>query len=241
MQYIIAIPSYNRPKQIQTKTLKYLKECGIDKKLIYIFVANAEQEVMYKEVIPTYNIVVGELGITRQRNFISNYFDEGQYVVSMDDDIERLELADHACNCFQPLFNLDDTLKENYQLMLKESRYIWGIYPVRNLFFIRKPFNIGLAFIIGVCFGYINRRIMLDVCCEGKEDIENSLLHYLRDGGVLRINTMVAKTKFNAIGGLGKDRFDSNKKAAEALHLKYPTLTRIFQRKNGMYEIKLFG
>jgi hypothetical protein len=239
MEYIISIPSYNRPKEIQTKTLKYLKECGIKDDKIIVFVANAEQEELYKKAGVIHNIVVGVLGITNQRNFISNYFHEGQYVVSMDDDIERLEQVNNERTCFQSILNLDHILKENYQLMLEENRYIWGIYPVRNLFFIRKPFNTELAFIIGVCFGYINRRIMLDVCCEGKEDIENSLLHYLKDGGVLRVNTIVAKTKFNAVGGLGKERYEANKKAVEALHLKYPTLTRIIQRKNGTHEIRL--
>jgi hypothetical protein len=239
MEYIIAIPSYNRAKEIQLKTLKYLKECGIEDDVITVFVANEEEKNIYTTAGVRNKIVVGVLGITNQRNFIMNYFPLGQYVISMDDDIERLEEA--IDGKFRPIIDLKKVFKENYQLMLEENRYIWGTYPVHNIFFIRKPIHTDLKFIIGVCYGYINRRIMLDVECEGKEDIQNSILHYLKDGGVLRINTIVAKTKFNAVGGLGIERYEANKRAAEALHLKYPTLTTIFQRKNGTHEIRLKG
>ena len=238
---IVAIPSYNREKEIQLKTLKYLKACGIEDDNVIIFVANEEQKNIYTTAGVKHKIIVGELGITNQRNFIMNYFPLGQYVISMDDDIERLEEAVGVGGVsphFVPIIDLDKVFKENYQLMLEENRYIWGIYPVHNIFFIKKPIHTDLKFIIGVCYGYINRRIMLDVECEGKEDIQNSILHYVKDGGVLRINTIVAKTKFNAVGGLGIERYESNKKASEAIHLKYPMLTRIVQRKNGTYEIR---
>ena len=239
MEYFIAIPSYKRAKEIQSKTLKYLKDCGINDERIVVFVANEEEKNIYISAGVGNKIVVGVLGITNQRNFIMNFFPLGQYVVSMDDDIERLERADLQQNCFIPITALDETIRENYQLMLEENRYIWGIYPVHNIFFIKRPMHTDLKFIIGVCYGYINRRIMLGVEFDVKEDIHNSILHYLKDGGVLRINTIVAKTKFNAVGGLGMDRYEANKKAAEALHLKYPTLTRIVQRKNKTYEIRL--
>ena len=59
------------------------------------------------------------------------------------------------------------------------------------------------------------------------------------DGGVVRFNNVVPKTKFNAPGGLGTDRFDMNKKAAEYLKKTYPDIVTIFHRKNGMTEVKL--
>ena len=60
-----------------------------------------------------------------------------------------------------------------------------------------------------------------------------------KDGGVLRYNGVTTKTKFNSAGGLGKDRFEMNKKAAEYLQKAYPDLVTIFHRKNGMTEVKL--
>ena len=58
------------------------------------------------------------------------------------------------------------------------------------------------------------------------------------DGGVIRFNNITAKTKFNTEGGLGSDRFDRYKKAAEYLKKTYPEIITIFHRDNGMTEVK---
>jgi hypothetical protein len=73
---------------------------------------------------------------------------------------------------------------------------------------------------------------------ESKEDYETSILYYLKDGGVLRFNHVTFKTKFNAEGGLGTDRFEKNKNAALYLKEKYPDIVNIFNRANGTYEVK---
>lgn len=242
MKYKIAIPSYKRPKIIQEKTLKYLKECNIDKEVITIFVANEEEEISYRQNgVVDYTIVVGVLGITNQRNFIKQYYDEGEYIISLDDDIERLEQA--VEKKFIPIKELDNLFKESYEMMVREKRFIWGIYPARNIMciYMRKEIHTDLKFIIGLCYGFINRKtedLILNPELEGKEDIHQSILYYLKDGGVLRRNTIVAKTTFYAEGGLGKERSIQNKKATELICLKYPNLTRIVQRKNGTYEIR---
>ena len=55
---------------------------------------------------------------------------------------------------------------------------------------------------------------------------------------LLRFNYISPKTKFNAEGGLGKDRFERNKNAAEYLKKKYPDIITIFHRANGITEVK---
>jgi hypothetical protein len=51
-------------------------------------------------------------------------------------------------------------------------------------------------------------------------------LYYKKDGGVLRFNNIGPKTKFNAPGGLGTDRYERNLKAAEYLVKTYPDLVK---------------
>ena len=60
--YRVAIPSLNRVKELGEKTLKTLDKHGISKDIIDIFVANEEQEVMYKEAYPEYNIIRAIIG-----------------------------------------------------------------------------------------------------------------------------------------------------------------------------------
>jgi len=243
--YVLAIPSYNRVSEIVNKTLKTLLEGNINKNSIYIFVANKQQEQLYSQAIPKnmYNkIIVGKLGITNQRKFISKYFDEGQYIVSIDDDVEAILFKFPFETKLTKIKDIDKFFEYSYQLLKKENLYLWGIYPVNNPFFMKNKITTGLKFIIGVLYGYINRHLKnLEPSnkAESKEDYELSILYYKMDGGVLRYNNITVKTKFNAEGGLGPDRFEKNKNAAEYLKHTYPDIITIFHRKNGMTEVRL--
>jgi hypothetical protein len=99
-----------------------------------------------------------------------------------------------------------------------------------------------LRFIIGVTFGFItrhNKKLRLSIKAETKEDYEQTILYYKMDGGVIRFNNITTKTKFNAPGGLGTDRFERNKNAAEYLTEKYPDMIVRNDRKDGTPEVKI--
>jgi len=242
--YVVAIPTYNRSDVIANKTLKTLIEGNVSKNRIYLFVANKSQYKLYEDALPKtmYNkIIIGKIGITNQRNFISSFFPENQYIVSADDDIEELLLAKGPDKLVK-IKNVNDFFNEAYKILKKEKLFIWGIYPVRNAFFMKPTITTDLRFIIGVLFGYINRhdtKLRPSPQSETKEDYEQSILYYKMDGGVVRFNYITAKTKFHAEGGLGTDRHERNKNAAEYLKKKYPDIITIFHRDNGMTEVKL--
>ena len=87
--YVIAIPSYNRSEILINKTLKFLKDCEINPKLINIFVANDEEYKIYNSAIPKElygKLIIGKKGIANQRKFISYYFPKGKNILSIDDD-----------------------------------------------------------------------------------------------------------------------------------------------------------
>ena len=237
MEYVVAIPSYNRPNEIIKKTLKTLADGGVEKERIFIFVADEEQAEIYK---PTgYKIIIGVIGIANQRVFISKYFPVGQYIISLDDDVEELQTLQESK--LVKLTDLHTFFTSSYETLMRENLFIWGIYPVRNAFFMKSGvMTKSLKFLIGVCYGYINRNLHeLYPTAEGKEDIEQSILYFKRDGGVIRFNHVAVKTKFNAVGGLGKDRYEMNEKASQLLKEKYPDVVKIFHRKNGMSEVRL--
>ncbi len=243
MDYVVAVPSYNRVNEIVNKTLHTLLTGNINKNSIYIFVANKQQEALYERGVPKhmYNkIVVGKLGITNQRKFISRYFDEGQYIVSIDDDVEAiLKMKNEKVTKIRDIHQF---FKDAYRLLIKENLFLWGIYPVNNPYFMKNKITTGLKFIIGVLHGYINRHLKQlepSMKAESKEDYEISILYYRMDGGIIRFNNITTKTKFNAEGGLGTDRFEKNRSAAEYLKKKYPDIITIFHRKNGMTEVRL--
>ena len=245
--YKVAIPSYKRADALLKKSLPTLINGGVNSKNIFIFVANKEEKQIYERTIPKqmyHKIVIGKKGIANQRIFIRNYFSEGDYVVSIDDDVEGLFKL--KGDKLAKIHNIDSFFKHAYKLLKREKLFLWGIYPVENPFFMKgkQRVSTSLKFIIGVLHGYIvrkNKSLNPSINAEGKEDYEQSILYYKRDGGVLRFNDVTAKTKFMAKGGLGEidKRFEMNRKAAEYLHKTYPDLVTIFHRKNGMTEIRL--
>lgn len=243
VNYVIAIPTYNRVEELTNKSLNTLREAGIPKNRIHLFVANQQQYKLYEENVPKNlygKIVIGKKGITNQRIFIASYFPEGQYVISMDDDVEQFEIL--KGEKLVKLTNINEFFNDAYKLMKKEHLFIWGIYPVRNPFFMYKETTLDLRFIIGVTFGFIvrhNKDLKMSIKAETKEDYEQTILYYLKDGGVIRFNNVTVKTKFNAPGGLGTDRFERNKNAAEYLVKKYPDIVTRNDRKDGTPEVKL--
>ena len=243
MNYIVAIPSYDRSDEITKKTLPTLKKGKVNKDKIYVFVANKEEEKKYREKMDksTYNkIVVGKKGIVQQRKFISQYFSKGTPIVSMDDDVRSLVKL--SGDKLKIVSNLDSLFKQAFKLLKNKGLYFWGVYPVKNAKFMKNKITTNLKFIIGVVHGYINRhdtKLYPNLKSTSKEDIEQSILFYLKDKGVLRLNNISFTTNFNAPGGLGTDRFQMNKKAQEYLVKKYPNIAKPKFRKDGTPEITL--
>lgn len=241
MSYFIAIPSYKRSNQLQNKTLTTLFNNNIPKELINVFVIEDE----YQDYLDTLNkdyyneIIIGKLGLVQQREFIQNYYKVGTKIVSLDDDIEKIDLSLTAYD------SLDNFFQDAFTKCEEKGIYLWSVYPVLNPFFRKDRPDIteGLSFCIGAFYGYINRDdedLKLCLTREGnKEDVERSILYWLKDGKTLRFNKIGFKTKYYGVGGLGglKERIELMKRDALAIQAKYPIFTRIKIRKNGLYEI----
>ena len=251
MDFIIAIPSYNRAKELNDKTLITLKEGGIPPEKINIFVANASEELVYKYILnkENYNkIIIGELGIRNQRIFISKYFPEYTHIVSCDDDIEAfLKPYEGLNNYNKKLDKIEDLNKlfnNTFELLRTENLYLAGFVGHTNDFWLNPGYSTNLKFIIGVCHMYINRHeedLYPSEECEVKEDYEQSIKFYLKDKGIIRFNDICFKTKYNEPGGVGVDRFDRMKKAQEYLCKTYPFICKAKFRKDGTPEVNLSG
>jgi hypothetical protein len=245
--YAVAIPTYKRYIQVYEKTLTTLLGHKIKSDNIYIFVANKREREEYKKALPKgsyHKIVVGVLGINNQRKFMNKYFKEGTNVLYVDDDVEKVEELKNGK--LIEIKNLDSFIKKAFQECIKYKINLWGIYPVRNAFFMepRPVKSYGLRFILGTFYGQIIRHSKdLITSLEEKEDFENSILHYKKDCGVLRYEKITIKTKFyNPDGGIyamTKDRKRVHEKSAKELARKYSDYGKIWQRENGTYEFKL--
>jgi len=239
MNYIICIPSYKRSTICNNKTLSMLSKNNIPREKINVYCVEDD----YDEYVNTLdkekynNLFIGPLGIANQRNFIQSQYPEGQHILYLDDDIDKVDLS---ISLFDSLENL---IIEAFNDCLKLKSYIWSVYPVFNQFYrqLKEHRSIGLKFMIGTFYGIINRPslISLNPVKDEKEDVERTLKYWINDGIMLRYNKVGIKTKFyNKIGGLGTLKQRKEPAMEQCIFLKshYPEYGRIFTRKNGITE-----
>lgn len=201
---VIAIPSYNRVNMLKEKTLAYLKKQKVPRKIIYIFVADETEYAIYKKKLQKYNIVIGKKGIFNQRNFISEYFPENQYVVEIDDDIDDILQTLKYKGSETKSVNFLKFISRAYKKLKNHGLYLWGVNMISNPYFAYKKDSTDLRLIIGTFFGIINRKKMIQNTYKSDvgEDITRSIMYYIQDGGVLRFNDIILKTKFYNEGGI---------------------------------------
>lgn len=245
--YVIAIPTYERYKSISKRVLKFLLEGQVDKKRVFIFVADASQADLYaSHVSPELygEIVVGIEGIVHQRNFIARYFPVGTHVVSLDDDVTRLHrLVEDRRERVQ---DVNSFFSHAFTVLEQTGLNIWGIYPTNSIMHMqgsKEEISTSLKFLVGYCFGFISRHEKsLTLHVEGKEDYEQSIRYYELDGGVVRFNNICANDASTPrVGGLGRDRAQMNKEASEYLKSTFPEYVVVWRRPDGSHQVRLRG
>ena len=240
-KFVVAIPTYNRYKILRDNTLKLLKQYNFNnKELVYLFVANKEEEAKYKEVIDEndYNkIIIGDIGMKNIRNFICNYFDLDTNIFFMDDDLKDIMLGYKDNNL--EFTNFEQIIYNGFKECKQQKLNLFGFYPVYNKYFMKNKITYDLRYIIGSCYGLINKKILVNT--DDKEDVERTLQYYVRDGGVIRYNYISFKTNYYTNkGGMQKERtIKTIREGAEYIIQEYPELAEIVEKKNGRYEIKL--
>lgn len=235
MDYKIVIPTYNRAETLKNKTLNLLESEKINKDNIYIFFANQKE-------LETYNLkgyknqIVGVIGLTNQRNFIVNYFNDGEKLLWLDDDLVSIKTVEKDPTKIGKAFDQkfkDSSIKEiaeiGFEQLSKNSCSLFGVYPVNNKGFLKiNNITTELKYIIGCCYGTINNKELFtfDVN-EGnggaKEDFLRTLMVYKKEGKVVRLNGFTAITNYYKEAG-GLQSLDSQygeRKKRDFISMKY--------------------
>jgi hypothetical protein len=209
----IVIPSYNRHNSLLT--LDTLKRHNIDLSQVYLFLANEEQKELYK-VPDEINVIVGILGLNNQRNFITDYFEEGEILVYLDDDIKDFTILEKSLQQV-----LDDSIE-----YLKNSQYqLLSFPPTGNEFFNHtRGYKEGLYYCVG---GFYIEKNDKSIRRENKlEDIEHTIKSFEKYGKVIRCSDIIIKTKCWGKGGLEQERredgYNGMYKNFVDLQYKYP-------------------
>ena len=244
----IAIPSYKRANTLRDKTAALLERYNVPSENVIIFVANEEERVAYAEALkdsPYSYIVVGVVGMGAIRNFIRDYFDEGECVVNLDDDLSSFKKKDP--NNEKKMIDVDDVMSEVFlpmkKLMEENNNSLCGVYAASNAFFMNYEAKVGLYYCIGSCWGNINSHDPdLYVQLDDKEDFERTLQHYVKDGSVCRLDNITVISKYyTEDGGMQVERtVERIDKSADELVRRYPDLcSKYIRETTGHAELRL--
>ena len=192
------IPSYQRPQGLLNKTLKYLDFMNIDRSDVYIFIREDDKFIEEYMSIPSVNVVPIDIkGIGETHNYITHHFDEGEFIVEIDDDLEYI--VDQERKQIEDFRGMCEEMKEKMEFV---GCSYGGTYAVCNPMFMSKcdQYTTDLRYCLGCLrFRFIRKDIKLET--NFSEDFENCILHFLRDGKILKNNWIAPKTKNYSIAG----------------------------------------
>jgi hypothetical protein len=219
----VAIPTYRRSKTISSQTLAFLESCAYPAHLITLFVADESEKLLYLSDVPSElygQIVVGVLGLSQQRNFISDFYPEGQILLQLDDDVKGVKTLGGTGF----LEVLGRGLRE-----LNSGEGLWGVLPTDDARRFKDDTTKHLTHIVGALFLIRNhKRLRIRIGVGDIEDYERSIQMFELYGSVCRYRGAGVQTSFNKGSGglLGPEREERRRRDLDTLCKMYPEACR---------------
>jgi hypothetical protein len=207
MNFRIAIPTIARAETIKKKTINYLAQTDIDFSKVDLFLSDGNELPAYKESLKEYPInyiVTNKKHVNTQRNYMIDYYNDGQFILGIDDDIQSVQMSISEKKTI-PLLNLTEFVEQAFKISQEHKFDMWGVNAVLNPYFMRNNISFNLKYIVACFYGWRNTRqekAYVSTNPEyGKEDYERSIRYYIADGGLTRFNYVAPKTKYYSEDG----------------------------------------
>lgn len=238
---VVAIPSHQRPEQLQRKTLSLLKRHRFDMGGVYIFSSPSSYNE-YKNIAKSWgvNLIKSKGTILGTRNHIIRHFPENAKIIEMDDDVEDIEVTIKG-KPNKSVRNLTRLFNESFELI--NGNGLWGFNANTNNYFATGTDKYGLYSIVNSCLGYYNnKKVKLTV--QEKEDFERCIQFYKFKLPILKRTGYGIKTNYWKNKGGIQDKYDFNERvkvqreSAEEIMEKHPGICSKRVRANGIVDIR---
>jgi hypothetical protein len=221
MEYKIAIPTYRRSDIIKEYAFKWLDIYGVDYNKVYLFVSDEIDYDDYRNKYPNIKVVLTNTkNIGGKRNFIRNYFDEGEYIISLDDSFIGLSRKEINGYKLDDVLDFNELCEYSYNLMVGMKTKIWGINHIQNALWMKNDISFKNGLIFGKCYGFINDKndFLFTSCPNGlAEDCEISIRHYIMFGSIIRhMDICLKKNMVGKIKGGIQSRMSTENRLIES-------------------------
>ena len=113
------IPSYKRANKFTDLTYKFIKDQDINLQDCYVFLRDDDPQLELYGMIPVNHIITDTKGIGATHDEITSYFDEGDYLVELDDDIKKIIDTDR-----KPITNFKEIVNTMFLKLKKQMNNI---------------------------------------------------------------------------------------------------------------------
>ena len=191
MNYTILLPVYNNHLLFKNYTYLFIKQYNLEDKCIMLIQndKDAEDYAQFKDIKKERT----PQGKGASINYMSHILPLDCNIVCIDDDLTGLiDIKQEYIRDVNELF------LEMFSTMHKEHITLGGFYPTPNPYFMksRPEITTHLSFIVGACFLFINRAILLEA--SGKDDYMFSIENFKECGKVLRYNHVAVKYQYKS-------------------------------------------
>lgn len=228
MEYVFAIPSIYRLDIIKENCLLLLKQNKIPLNKIYVF-TNKECFNDYKKELKGINVIEAHCtGIQETRNFIRNYFNDGDLIVGMDDDVSGFYkyIDSKTLNKYNDIKKLINIIFKNIK---EKGTKVGGVNMVSNPFFMNNNIYFKNCLIPACFYVFINdKNIMMENPYKLTEDGELSIKVFKKYGSLVRLNYIGLNMLPNKKTSGGIQQIMTNKKREEKQKLSDKWLSEKF-------------
>lgn len=202
-EYVVVVRTYKRYDLFIRATYNTLIENNIDvENKLYIVVANEEEKQLYEKALGDRKykgFIVAEVGIHNAIKYAVEYFEEGQNIVFMDDDLEYFYEWNGPPSTetfIKNSTNLEKYIQDGFKSLNDNVKTFTVSFASNAMFMNGKPWKEFRPYLVaGNFFGAKNSREEILVGHAHLEDIHRSVKYVDKYGGTILYNWAGFKTK----------------------------------------------